>query len=132
MTLAEILADYADWRGRRADQSALEERGEADADDWAALDDEGCDLARRFADAVSAPVWIVGHINWVGHDSGFGVVADEAAALALLADDIADHDPEGESAYVVSRSGEYALEVEFADGECFTFAQPVGFARVPA
>ena len=43
---------YDDWRDRRADQSELEAEGRADADDWYALDDEGCDLAERFATAA--------------------------------------------------------------------------------
>lgn len=47
--LADVLRGYADWAERRADQSLREETGDADADEWALLDDEGCDLARRFA-----------------------------------------------------------------------------------
>lgn len=45
-----LLSEYDDWSVRRADQSTLEAKGEARADDWYALDDEGCELAHAFAE----------------------------------------------------------------------------------
>lgn len=51
-----LLDRYADYEARRAVQSGLEELGEADADDWYALDDEGVELAGEFAAAYEGAV----------------------------------------------------------------------------
>lgn len=49
---AAVLADYDAWRAKRADQSALEDDGKADPDDWAELDERGCDLASELAEVL--------------------------------------------------------------------------------
>lgn len=64
--LRSLLDDYDAWRTARADLSVLEDRGEADADDWARSDDQGCDLARDFAAAVAKTLgvaWDDGYVE---------------------------------------------------------------------
>lgn len=43
------LDDYNDWAERRKVQAEAEVEGRARAETWYALDDEGCELAHRFA-----------------------------------------------------------------------------------
>lgn len=54
VTARQLLAKVEEWSDDRADLSAAEGAGTADADDWHASDDTGCDLAARLADVVTA------------------------------------------------------------------------------
>lgn len=44
-----LLTDYDTWAAERTRVSGAEDRGEADSDDWARMDDAGTALAHRFA-----------------------------------------------------------------------------------
>jgi hypothetical protein len=84
------LDEYRLWSADRAAQTAAEDAGKADPDQWAYIDDAGCDLAERAAEGLAALVDLAGAFRDTGRHFTCSEADRFAEVLRLVSDDLAD------------------------------------------